>query len=78
MPHPVNIIYLLANKTSLNLNTPRLPGSHCAAFSAPRANPSRLRAVCRSVMVSAAESKPISCVPGMRARAVGAGIDGAR
>ena len=37
---------------------------HCAAFSAPRANPSRLRAVCRRVMVSAAESNPISCVPG--------------
>ena len=37
---------------------------HCAAFNAPRAKPSRLRAVWRRVMVSAAESKPISCVPG--------------
>src|SRR2546427_246072 len=35
-----------------------------AARSAPRAKLSRLRAVWRSVMVSAAESKPISCVPG--------------
>ena len=35
-----------------------------AASSAPRAKPSRLRAVWRSVMVSAAESNPISCVPG--------------
>ena len=32
---------------------------------APSANPSRLRAVCRNVIVSAGESKPISWVPGI-------------
>ena len=50
---------------SLNSWKPCLPTTHSAAFRAPRAKPSRLRAVWRSVMVSAAESKPISCVPGM-------------
>src|SRR5208282_3432265 len=43
---------------------PFLPTTHRAARKAPRAKPSRLRAVCRIVIVSAAESKPISCVPG--------------
>src|SRR5579859_1251350 len=47
-----------------NSKTPCLPATHRAARKAPRAKPSRLRAVCRSVMVSAAESNPISCVPG--------------
>src|SRR5581483_7241655 len=53
-----------SNKASLNSNQPFLPITHLAAVSAPRAKPSRLRAVCRSVIVSAPESKPISCVPG--------------
>ena len=39
---------------------PFLPTTHLAARRAPRANPSRLRAVCRIVIVSEAESKPIS------------------
>ena len=51
-------------RISRNSKTPLLPTTHRAARSAPCANPSRLRAVWRSVMVSAAESKPISCVPG--------------
>src|SRR6266849_2370300 len=51
-------------RISRNSKTPFLPASHRAARKAPRAKPSRLRAVCRSVMVSAAESKPTSCVPG--------------
>src|SRR5262249_50676517 len=37
---------------------PFFPATHRAARRAPRANPSRLRAVCRMVMLSAAESKP--------------------
>src|SRR5712692_5721975 len=52
------------NKTSRNSKNPFLPITQRAAFSAPRAKPSRLRAVWRSVMVSAGESNPISCVPG--------------
>ncbi len=51
-------------RISRNSNTPCLPLIHRSACNAPRAKPSRLRAVCRSVMVSADESKPISCVPG--------------
>ncbi len=50
-------------RISRNSNTPFFPAIQRAASSAPRANPSRLRAVWRSVMVSAGESKPISCVP---------------
>src|SRR5208337_743831 len=50
-------------RISRNSNTPFFPAIQRAARSAPRANPSRLRAVWRSVMVSAGESKPISCVP---------------
>src|SRR6202521_2161650 len=51
-------------RISLNSKKPFLPTIHRAACRAPCANPSRLRAVCRSVIVSTAESKPISCVPG--------------
>src|SRR5260370_25225047 len=51
-------------RISRNSKTPLLPTTQRAARSAPRAKPSRLRAVWRSVMVSAAESNPISCVPG--------------
>src|SRR5260370_5026165 len=49
---------------SRNSKTPFFPRIHRAARRAPRANPSRFLAAWRMVMVSALESKPISCVPG--------------
>ena len=73
VPHPLHTLLLLANPLpiirprftiSRNSNQPFFPTTQRAACKAPRAKPSRLRAVCRSVMVSAAESNPISCVPG--------------
>ena len=50
------------------VNQPRLPRTHVAAISAPRANAVRSRAVWVSVIVSAGPSNPIVCVPGMRGR----------
>ncbi len=47
-------------RISRNSYMPFFPTIHRAARSAPRANPSRLRAVWRSVMVSPGQSKPIS------------------
>ena len=47
------------------VNQPRLPLTHRAAMSAPRANAVRSRAVCESVIDSAGPSKPTVCVPGM-------------
>src|SRR5438105_13487746 len=61
---PLQIPQLNSPRISRNSKTPCLPASHRAARKAPRAKPSRLRAVCRSVMVSAAESNPTSCGPG--------------
>src|SRR5258707_683164 len=52
--------------TSCIVNQPRLPTTHRAAVSAPRAKPDRSRAVCVSIIVSAGPSKPIVCVPGMK------------
>src|SRR6185437_4764928 len=43
----------LPKRTSENSWQPWRPIIHCAAFNAPRAKPSRFRAECRSVMVSA-------------------------
>src|SRR4051812_23886972 len=51
--------------TSFIVNQPRLPTTHFAAPSAPRAKAVRSRAVCVSVTVSAGPSKPTVCVPGM-------------
>src|SRR5205807_4856937 len=47
-------------KISRNSKRPFFPTTQRAALSAPRAKPSRLRAVWRSAMVSAGESNPIS------------------
>ena len=46
------------------VNQPRLPLTHRAASSAPRANVDRLRAVCVNVSVSTGPSNPTVWVPG--------------
>ena len=53
------------SKTSAKLKSPFLPTTQRAAYRAPSAKPWRPRAVCRSTIVSASESKPSSWVPGM-------------
>src|SRR5215831_13534842 len=57
-------IELKCSTISRNSKNPVLPTNQRAARKAPCAKPSRLRAVCRNVIVSSAESNPISWVPG--------------
>ena len=65
LPYPTYLPYPTPS-TSFIVNQPRLPCTHRAAASAPRANAVRSRAVWVSVIVSAGPSNPMVCVPGMK------------
>jgi hypothetical protein len=61
---PESSRYLVWSHIDENSYKPFFPMIQRAARKAPRANPTRLRAVCVRRIVSASESNPISWVPG--------------